>query len=150
MTKQDMIQAIEQARQTHEEQMEKVRVIVKGEDVEEPTPLGKMECACGVWFYTNKEMMIKILGHQLFERLDTLHEKWHVDYSRIYEIYVEHQKRKEGVIGKLFFQNLSHKQREKLTLYYRELKEDTKELLNVTDTALRRVSALQDAKFETL
>ena len=150
MTKKDMIESIELARETHQAQMDIVRSIVKGEDVEEPVALGKMECPCGMWFYGNKDMMVKILGHQLFERLDALHEKWHVDYSRIHAIYVEHQKKKEKMIGKLFFQNLSHKQKEKLTLYYRELKEDTKELLNVAETALRRVSALQESKFEAL
>ena len=150
MRKQDMIDAIENARQIHQNQMDKVRIIVRGEDVDEPTPLGKMECECGQWFYGNKEMMIKVFGHQLFERLDALHEKWHVEYSRIYEIYLEHQKRKEGAIGKLFFKNLNHKQKEKLGLYYRELKDVTKELMAVTESALRRVLALQESKFETL
>ena len=150
MTKQEMIDAIETASQIHKDQMQKVRIIVKGEDVDEPTPLGKMECACGQWFYGNKEIMIKIFGHQLFERLDKLHTQWHEEYAKIYEIYFEHQKRKEGEIGKLFFQNLSEKQRDELHTYYKALKEVTQSLMDVTQSALRRVHALQNAKFETL
>ena len=150
MTKQEMIDAIEVASQIHNDQMQKVRVIVKGEDVDEPTPLGKMECACGEWFYGNKEIMIKIFGHQLFERLDTLHEQWHEEYAKIYEIYLEHQKRKEGVIGKLFFHNLNAKQRHQLREHYLALKDVTDALMEVTQSALRRVFALPDVKFETL
>ncbi len=148
MKKNEMLQAIESARETHKKQMDKIREIVKGKEVEEPTALGKMECDCGQWFYSNKDIMIKILGHQLFERLDKIHEQWHKDYSRVYDIYQKHQKKKTGLFSKMIYRNMNALESDKLKLYYKELSQITDELFREADTALRRVAALPDSKFK--
>ncbi|MBD3797650.1 MAG: CZB domain-containing protein [Campylobacterales bacterium] len=147
MTKSDMLQAIKSAREIHKKQMDKIQNIIKGNYIDDPTALGKMECECGQWFYGNKDLMTKILGHQLFERLDAIHETWHKDYSRVYAIYQEQQKKQNGFLGKIFNSNYSALEYDKLKLYYKELSAVTDQLLTQTDVAIRRISALPESKF---
>lgn len=148
MTKQQMVEAIESARETHQKQMEKIVKTIKGDIVEEPTALGKMECECGQWFYANKDIMIKILGHQLFERLDRVHELWHQDYSRVYEIYQNKKKRGTGFFSNILNKKTDTLEHDKLKLYYKELTQITEEMFREADTAIRRVSALPESKFK--
>lgn len=148
MKKTEMLQAIESARDTHKKQMDKIKDIIKGKDVEKPTALGKMECECGQWFYSNKDIMTKILGHQLFERLDKIHEQWHKDYSRVYEIHQKQQKKKAGFLSKVFNARMSSLDSDKLKLYYKELSQITDDMFREADTALRRVAALPESKFK--
>lgn len=147
MTKEEMLDAIEAAKEIHKKQMDKIESIIKGNMVEEPTALGKMECECGQWFYANKEIMTKVLGHQLFERLDKVHEKWHKDYSRVYEIYQNQQKKKTGFFSKVINSKMDPLEFDKLKLYYKELSEITNEMFREADTAIRRVAALPASKF---
>jgi hypothetical protein len=148
MTRQEMLDAIEVAREIHKRQMDKVQHIIKGELSEDPTPLGKMECECGQWFYANKDLMTKILGFQMYERLDKTHERWHKDYSRVYDIYMEQQKRGNGFFSKVLHKNMDALEFDKLKLYYKELSEVTEELMRETDAAKRRVAALAESKFK--
>lgn len=148
MKKNEMLQAIELAKETHQKQMEKIKDIIKGKDVERPTALGKMECECGQWFYSNKDKMTQILGHQLFERLDKIHEQWHKDYSRVYEIHQKLQKKKTGFFSKVIHSRMSTLDADKLKLYYRELSQITDDMFREADTALRRVAALPESKFK--
>ena len=148
MTREEMLDAIEVARETHKRQMDKIIHIIKGEHVEEPTALGKMECECGQWFYSNKDLMTKILGHQMFERLDRVHETWHKDYSRVYDIYREQQKRGNGFFSKVLHKQTDALEYDKLKLYYKELTQVTEELMREADAAKRRIAALPESKFK--
>ncbi|WP_428738303.1 CZB domain-containing protein [Sulfurimonas sp.] len=147
MTRKEMLDAMAVARETHKRQMDKIKHIIKGELVEEPTALGKMECECGQWFYSNKDEMTKILGHQMFERLDKVHEKWHQDYSRVYEIYQAKQQRGSGIFAKVINKGKDNLEHDKLKLYYKELSELTDELMREADAAMRRITALPESKF---
>lgn len=148
MTKTEMLEAVVAAKDIHKKEMEKIENIIKGKSVEEPTALGKMECACGKWFYANEDMMKKILGHQLFERLDKTHEKWHKDYSRVYEIYQNQKERKTGFFSKIINKKMDALEYDKLKLYYKELSQITDELFREADAAIRRITALQESKFK--
>ena len=148
MTREEMLDALDSARDTHKRQMEKIQQMIRGKFVEKPTELRKMECECGQWFYANKDIMIKILGHQLFDRLDKIHEQWHQDYSRVYEIYQNKQNRSNGFLSKVIQKNNDTLENDKLKLYYKELSEITQEMMREADTAIRRVSALPESKFK--
>lgn len=148
MNKQDMLDAIEVARKLHKKEMTKIEALIKGQEIETPTALGKMECACGQLFYSNADMMKKILGLQLYEKLDKTHENWHKDYSRIYEIYENQKKRKSGFLSKLMSKEMDPLELDKLRLYHKELMEITEELLRQADLAVRRITALPDSKFQ--
>jgi len=141
-----MLEALENAKAVHLAQMEKIASEIAGKKIDNPTALGKMECECGVWFYGHQEEMKAILGLQFFERLDKKHEKWHLDYSNIYNIFFKEEKK--GFFSKMIGSS-KHDMMEldKAQFYYSELKVDTQELLQVADAAIRRVSALSESKF---
>jgi hypothetical protein len=148
MKKNEVIAALENAKRLHIQQMKKIESEIAGKKVKDPTALSKLECACGTWFYENKEMMIDYLGAQLFERLDKNHEQWHNDYANIYNVYFK-QERKKGLFSKIIGPNESDKMNlDKAKYYYSELQHDTEELLHVSDSALRKLSAMSDTKFK--
>jgi len=149
MTKSDMLKAMETAEALHLEQMQKIIAAISGEKVENPTALGKMECACGIWFYSNEKMMKKVLSPQLFDRLDKAHEKWHQEYVYIHELFFKEEK-KEGFLSKIIKRKVSKEVYDKAKYYYKELQLATDELLNASLSAKRRIQALPDAKFDEI
>jgi len=148
MDKITMIKALEDARKLHQLQMTKIQQLIAGKKIEHPTAVGKMDCECGLWFYGNKENLIAILGAQLFERLDKSHEAWHMEYRKIYNIFYKGEKK--SFFSKLIGSKVDTLELDKAKLYYSELQAITKELLHTAETAIRRVSALSDAKFRAL
>jgi len=146
MTKLEMLEAIENAKQVHIAQMDKIKAVIAGKEIKRPTALGKMECECGIWFYSNAQQIKSVLGLQFFERLDRSHENWHRDYVSIYEIYFKEEKK--GFFAKILGANkVDDLQKDKAKLYFLELQKDTEELLSVSEAAKRRISALNDSKF---
>ena len=146
MNKQQMLDAMDHAKKNHMSQMTKIESVIAGKEIANPTALGKMDCDCGIWFYSNKNMMKEILGAQLFEKLDLLHEKWHRDYVNIYNIYFKEENKSflSKLIGSCKIDEMT---KDKAKLYYSELKQDTDEILKVTEIAKRRVYAISDSKF---
>jgi len=146
MTKTEMLQAIENAKHIHLEQMNKIKLEIAGKEVQNPTALGKMDCECGIWFYKNEKEMKSVCGLQLFERLDKSHEKWHIDYANIYNLFFKEEKK--GLFSKIMGSGKRNEMKlDKAKLYFSELQKDTAELLSVSDSAIRRVSALKESKF---
>jgi len=146
MNKEEMITSLEHAKKLHIIQMEKIESLLKGESVENPTAVGKTECDYGKWFYGNKDQVIRILGAQLYERIDKLHEEWHYGYVRIFNIFFK--EKKPGLFAKLLGVNkINPLELDKGKLYYTELNEVTKGLLAATDAAIRRAGALNESKF---
>jgi len=141
-----MLQAIENAKHIHLEQMNKIKLEIAGKEVQNPTALGKMDCECGIWFYAHEKEMKNVCGLQLFERLDKSHEKWHIDYANIYNLFFKEEKK--GFFSKIIgFGKQNEMKLDKAKLYFSELQKDTEELLLVSDSAIRRVSALRESKF---
>ena len=147
MNKKEMLGAIEHAKKVHLEEMHKISSVLKGNEVQNPTPLGKMECECGVWFYSHEKEMKDILGAQLFERLDKHHENWHKEYHNIYNIFFKEEK-KTGFLAKILKRDkVDSLTLDKAKLYFTELQKSTDELLKASESATRRISALKDSKF---
>jgi len=144
--KSETLLALEKAKVLHQNQMDKIEQLLAGEIVETPTPIGKMECECGQWFYEVQDEMHKILGAQLFTKLDELHEKWHSEYVKIYDIFFK--EKKKGFFAKLTGANkINPLEQDRAKLYFSELKETTNLLFSASDIAMRRVAALSDTKF---
>jgi len=148
MDKTQMLNELENAKKTHLAQMQKIKDVLNNKDVQNPTPIGKMDCECGEWFYTHREQLQHILGEQMFIKLDDIHERWHKEYGRIYDIFFKEEKKK-GFFAKILGANkVDTMLIDKAKLYYVELEEITKELLKSSEVAIRRVSALQESKFK--
>jgi len=148
MTKQEMLDAIENAKQIHLNQMDKLKAVIAGKEIKTVIPLAKTECECGLWFHSHESEIKSILGLQFFERLDKSHEQWHQDYASIYDIYFKNEQKK-GFFAKIMgsTNKVDGLLQDKAELYYVELQKDTEELLNVVEAAKRRILALGDAKF---
>lgn len=94
--------------------------------------------------------MKDILGSQLFNRLDKHHEAWHQEYLNIYNIFFKEDK-KTGIFSKIFgIGKVDTLTLDKANAYFVELQHATEELLKASESATRRVSALQDSKFTSV
>ena len=148
MNKEEMLKSLENAKKLHITQMQKIDSLLRGETIENPTAVGKTECEYGQWFYGNKEQVLPILGAQLYERIDKLHEEWHFGYARIFNIFFKDKDKKQGLFSKLLGGSKADSlDIDKGKLYYAELADVTKGLLSATDIAIRRVGALNESKF---
>jgi hypothetical protein len=146
MTKEEMIDAIENAKEMHMNQMLKIESEISGKKVTHKTALEKMDCKYAIWFHSHEKVIKEILGMQFFERLDKHHKAWHHSYANIYKMFLEDEKK--GFFSKLLGSSESTSMKmDKAKLYYSELQEDTGELIKAADTAIRRVRALQTSKF---
>jgi len=146
MNKQETIDAIENARKAHIKQMDNIKALIEGKEVNTLTPVSKMKCQFGQWLYGDNEKVENILGAQFYENLDVIHETWHIQYAKIHAIFIG--EKKKGLLSKIFG---SHKRDtleiEKTKVYYKDLEETTTELLRALDASHRRVQALSESKF---
>ncbi|WP_457748691.1 CZB domain-containing protein [Sulfurimonas sp.] len=146
MNKEQTITAIEAARKAHIEQMDKIKFLLAGKEVDNLTPVSKIKCTFGQWLYGDDESVKSILGVQFYENLDTIHETWHMQYAKIHAIFI--REKKEGFFSKIFgVHKIDALELERAKVYYKDLEEATKELLRILDTSQRRVQALSESKF---
>ena len=147
MTKEQTLESVKKAREAHLLQMDKIEAIIEGEKVENPTAVSKKECDFGRWIYDDTNHLKELIGRQFYEKLDAKHEQWHMEYTRIYNIFFKENKK--GLFSKLFGNsNVDSLELDKAKLYYSELKTTTQELLKVLASVERRLEALNEAKFK--
>ena len=146
MTKEKTLDAIKYAKEAHKEQMANIKFLIEGKHIDNLTPVSKMKCAFGQWFYKDDQNIKNILGVQFYDNLDSIHEAWHMQYAKIHAIFVS--EKEEGFFSKLFkTHKISALELEKAKVYYKELEEITKDLLKVLDASQRRTQALSPSKF---
>jgi len=147
MTKEQTLAAIKKAKEAHEMQMQKIEAAIEGKEITNPTSVEKTKCDFGKWLYAPENHMQEIIGSQFYHNLDFEHEKWHREYSKIYNILFKNQK-KTGLFAKLLGKPaIDPLDIDKVKLYYSELQETTAQLLKAIGSAERRISALQESKF---
>ena len=148
MNKQDTLAILLDAKKRHIEQMGKIELLLAGKKVDNPTPLGKMECDFGKIFYGQKDVFFHLLGAQFYEKIDKLHEQWHLGYVKINALFF--QEKSEGFFSKILgAHKIDPLTYDKAKLYYVELKAVTSELLKLLDISIRRVEATSDTKFKS-
>lgn len=146
MKKEKALEAIEKAIESHKAQMAKIERLVYAQTVENPTAVSKVQCDFGKWLYNKENHVQEILGNQFYERLDTLHEKWHKEYFKIFKIFFPDDKK--GFFSKLIgSKQVDTLALDKARLYYTEIGETTHDLLVVLSSSQRRMSALSESKF---
>ena len=146
MKKEKALEAIEKAIESHKAQMAKIERLVYAQTVENPTAVSKAQCDFGKWLYNKENHVQEILGNQFYERLDTLHEKWHKEYFKIFKIFFPDDKK--GFFSKLIgSKQVDTLALDKARLYYTEIGETTHDLLVVLSSSQRRMSALSESKF---
>lgn len=146
MDKAYTLDAIQKARAAHESQMVKIDALVNGRDVDNPTAVAKTKCEFGKWLYDENNKVQKILGAQFYETIEKVHARWHMEYTRIFEIFF--QDKKKGFFSKIIGSDkVSDMELDKAKLYYSELLKTTDELLKILASSERRIIALNDSKF---
>ncbi|WP_321779203.1 hypothetical protein [Sulfurimonas sp.] len=146
MDKVKTIESFQNAKKAYEEQMEKLEIAMDGSDIKIPTAALQTAYVFGEWFYLKNENIRCILGSLFYDKIETLHVRWHEEFVKTFDIFF--QKQKKG-----FFQNafgsskVTGMELEKAKSYHRELKGITKELIKTIDSSERRLSALAESKF---
>jgi hypothetical protein len=150
MKKKDVLKAIEHAQEYHLEQMEKVSLLVAGKKVKNPTPRIKDECEFGKWLYGDASHIKTLLGLQFYKNMELIHEYWHIQYEKIYDIYYSDEE--EGILTKLLghLRGLTPEERELVDEYYNALEQATDDLLDALNSSKRRIIALKEYVFAQL
>jgi len=147
MNRDETLEAILKARLSHESQMAKIKSVIEGDEVKNPTAVAKTKCEFGKWLYDEDNKVQKILGAQFYNNIETLHSKWHIEYIRRFEIFFKNKK--SGLFAKIMgTDKIDEMELDKAKLYHTELLQTTSDLLRALDVSQRRVSALGDSKFE--
>jgi len=150
MKKKTVLKAIDHAYEYHVEQMEKVTLLVEGEKVNNPTPLLNNECEFGKWLYGDAQKIKNLLGLQFYKNMEVIHEFWHIQYGKLYEIY--YRDKKERLLTKILGnrRRLSKEERELVEEYYEDLQKATDDLLEALSASKRRVIALKEYIFQNI
>jgi hypothetical protein len=150
MTKKQVIKAIDHAQEYHLQQMEKVSLLVNGKKVKNPTPLSKDACEFGYWLYGEGGRIKKLLGIQFYKSMDLIHEYWHMQYEKIYNIYYDVED--DGIFTKLlgYKRKLSPQEHQEVQELYASLQQATDDLLEALIASKRRIIALKDRVFEEI
>ena len=150
MTKKQILHAIEHAYEYHVEQMEKVTLLVEGNKVKNPTPRMKNECDFGKWLYGDASRIKRLLGLQFYKDMELIHEFWHIEYEKIYDLYYRDDE--DGLLTKIFGnrRRLSEEKREEVQEYYQALSRATDDLLDALSASKRRILALKEYIFKNI
>ncbi len=147
MDKEKTVEAIVDARKAHENQMKKIISLINRKELDNPTAVLKTECDFGKWLYDEDNNLKGLLGAVFYNNLETLHARWHIEYSRLFDLFFKNKKR-GGLFSKIFGSDkIEEREIDKAKLYYSELEETTSKLLQAIASSKRRIEALSEEKF---
>lgn len=147
MNKNKSIEAILKAKEHHASQMLIIKKLAHGRDINGPSPTTIMECNFGKWLYNPKYRIKEILGLIFYEKMDSLHKKWHNEYLDIYKIFQKKEK-------KTFFSKITGNNKikpmdvDRAKAYYKDLEKTSEKLLLELDKSHRRFVALSDSIYD--
>lgn len=146
MNKEETIEGIARARQFHMIQMKKVKTLISGVEINNPTAAKKTDCDFGKWLYDENNHIKDLLGELFYTNIESLHSRWHTEYTRIYDIF--YNKKKSGFFSSMFSApEVTNIEIDKAKIYCSELEITTSELLKVIDLSQVRLHALPESKF---
>ncbi len=147
MNKQKSVEAILKVKEHHINQMTNIKNLVNGKEVDAPTLVAKTKCVFGKWLYNPDNRVKDILGLIFYEKIDALHEKWHMEYAKIYNIF--QKKNKKTFLSKITRSNkIKMMDIDRAKAYYKDLEATTKKLLMELDKSHRRFLALSNCSYD--
>ncbi|MBE0492627.1 MAG: CZB domain-containing protein [Sulfurospirillum sp.] len=93
MNKQQTLEALEKARESHIAQMNKIDCILHNIKINKPTAVSQRECAFGKWLYSKDAHLESLIGEQFYNQLENLHSAWHRQYYKIYQLCFPEEKK---------------------------------------------------------
>lgn len=149
MGKEKTLEAIQNARDAHKSQMDKIKSLLAGEKVKDPTAVEKTQCAFGKWLYDEENNLPRLLGSLFYTKVEVHHAKWHTEYIRLFQIFFKDEEKKKGFFAKFLGEpKINDMDIDKAKLYYSELEVTTGELLKMLDSCERKVNAMNEEKFK--
>ena len=146
MNKEKTIEGLVRAKQVHKMQIKKIKTLVNGVWINNPTSVEKTECDFGKWLYDENNHIKELLGVLFYTNIETLHSRWHMEYTNIYDML--YRKKKSGFFTSMFSSaKATDMELDKAKLYYSELEITTSELLKIIELSEVRLNALPKSKF---
>jgi hypothetical protein len=143
MSKEEMLAKVTAAKKTHSANMQKALLLSKGIPLEgEQVPVSYKECAFGKWLYGDEETIRSALGNAEFDEIERLHQAWHEEYMKIFDLYYGNTK--QGFLGKLIGMKpkLSEMDKERANAYSVDLKDVTWTLVKKLEGVEKRINKL--------
>ena len=147
MDKNQAIKLINEAKRAHVNQMHNVKLLFQEGNLEAMTAVRKSNCKFESWLNGSTFNVKKILGEQVYTRLDMNQDEWYRDYLEIYKIFFNRPK--QNFFSRLLGQNsINPIEMEMAKFYHERLAVASHNLINTIESSKRRVLALPSSKFK--
>ena len=140
--KNHIIISLEKAKEAHLSQLGYIQLLVKGVEIKESAiDRYQSDCLLGIWLENEGEKLKPYCGSIVIDEVRVLLASWYEEYRKIYEIFFT---KKVGFFRKFFDQDImiSQLERDKATLYVRDLEKISEQILTRIDTIHRKIAAL--------
>ena len=150
MLKENVLEYVKRAKQTHASQVSKVDYLIRGIPLSSTLdPAGKRECFFGTWLYSEEKNLRVLIHSHHYDEIERLHSQWHDEFTTIYKIfYPENQGFLSKMIGKKH--NASMQARDRAKAYFTDLQKTTELMLRKIEVIEKRIIALPESKFTEL
>ena len=147
MNRAEIIKAIDEALSSHNDQVEKIEDLFNGDNVTTPTSVDKKKCSFGLWIYSPQNCIKDLLGYEVYEKLVSYHEEWHIDYKEIYNSF--YNKPQKSFLTKVLHlqENMDPVSFRMSNFYHRELIIASCKLTMTLEDCKEKIIGLEDSKF---
>jgi hypothetical protein len=164
MTREELLESLVNAKESHLSSMRKINNIIRNRSfTNRPPELEASSCGFGYWL-NNTEILEKVIGSIFYGDLVNIHKKWHDIYLDMYSSYFESKKltdiltkidesEKEKEIEKLTTKmtkisfKLSALDEERIKALYSDLEKASTQLKSIIDSCERKIKATSASMF---
>lgn len=153
MDKNEVLTKLRSAKSSHVNWVQKAKMLIEGIDVDKSSiPVNATECKFGLWFYSDAQKLnaLRNISLDSMASIETLHMQLHDKYLMIYKVYYSGE---SGGFFKKFFgkkQEIPADDLDQAKIYFQELQDISKVLIEEINRMERRIIALGDEEIENL
>jgi hypothetical protein len=153
MTKEEILTHLRAAKSAHIKWVQKAKMLINGIEVEKDAiPVNSTECKFGQWFYGDGQILNALSNNppECMVSIEELHTELHDIYMKIFRIYFS--KPSGGFFSKLFGSKnkITTEDQKSAEVYYEELEDVSKKLLEEINRLERRLLAVPEEKIAEL
>ena len=148
MTRENILEEIQKAQDSHNDQVKKIEELFNGYKVEKPTPKDRKKCDFGLWLYGPNNRIKELVGEEMYENIVRCHDEWHIDYNEIYEVF--YNKPEQNFLEKVLHiqKNMDPVTFQMSNFYHREIIVASCKLGCHLDECKKQILALDESKFD--
>lgn len=153
MDKNEVLTKLRSAKSSHVNWVQKAKMLIEGIDIDKSSiPVNATECKFGLWFYSDAQKLnaLRNISLDSMASIETLHMQLHDKYLMIYKVYYSGE---SGGFFKKFFgkkQEIPADDLDQAKIYFQELQDISKVLIEEINRMERRIIALGDEEIENL